>query len=289
MIRPNSPGSASSCAAAIALVLASTGCHRATPAERNAVPIAEKNAAARGGLEAWRAVKSMSLSGTLDAGKPKDPIKLSLAYTRTSNELKADARKAVLHGREAEVEKPLQLPFVMELKRPAKTRLQIRFQGETAVQVFDGTSGWKLRPFLGRREIEPYSAEEMLLASQQTDLDGPLIDFAAKGNKLALVGTEPVEGRDAYKLKLTMSNGQVRNVWVDAQTFLEVKIDGSRQLDGKPRPVWTFFREYKQVGGLMIPHLLETTAEGVKGSQKIIIEQVALNPIIDDSRFAQPD
>jgi hypothetical protein len=194
-----------------------------------------------------------------------------------------------VHPREADADKPVQLPFVMELKRPRKTRLEIRFKGQTAVQVYDGHQGWKLRPFLGRREVEPFTAEELRVASAQTDLDGPLIDYARKGNKVELEGTEPVEGHDAFRLKVTSEDGQVRHVWVDTQTYLDVKVDGSRRLDGKPRPVWTTFRDYRPVNGLMIPHVLETTVEGVPGSEKILVERVALNPQLDDAQFSKPD
>jgi hypothetical protein len=183
----------------------------------------------------------------------------------------------------------VKLPFVLEMTRPRKTRLEITFQGQTAVQVFDGTRGWKLRPFLGRHEVEPFSAAEQQVASQQTDLDGPLIDSAAKGYKVELVGTETVEGHAAYKLRVTSKHGQVRHVWVDTGTFLEVRVDGSRQLDGKPRAVWTTYRDYRPVDGLMIPYLLETTVEGVQGSEKILVERVALNPKLDDSLYSKPD
>jgi hypothetical protein len=276
--------------AVIALAIAGAACHRATPAERSAEPIAEKNAAARGGLEAWRAIKSMSLAGNLEAGKPMSQTRLAESYRRPRGQLKVEARKAAANPRLAEADKPVLLPFVMELERPRKTRVEIRFQGKTAVQVFDGTTGWKLRPFLGRREVEPYNAEELQLASLQTDLDGPLLDYEKKGSRVELEGNEQVAGRDAYRLKVTSSGGQVRHVWVDAQTFLEVKIDGgTRRLDGKQHPVWTYFSDYKPVNGLMIPHLLETAVEGVPGSEKIMVERVALNPKLDDARFGKPN
>lgn len=275
-----------SCSAILAVWIACAGCH--SPAERAAESIVEKNVAARGGLEAWRAIKSMTMSGTLEAGRPRDPVKLAMAYLQPANEVKAEVRKALAQG-DADAGKAVQLPFVMELKRPARKRLEIQFQNQTAVQVFNGARGWKLRPFLGRREVEPYTAEETRLASQETELDGPLIDCAAKGNKVELVRTEKVEGRDAHRLRVTLKNGQVRNVWVDAQTFLDVKVDGTRRMDGKPRAVWTYYRDYRPVEGLMIPHVLETVVENVKGSERILVERVALNPELGDEVFARPE
>jgi outer membrane lipoprotein-sorting protein len=217
--------------------------------------IVDKNVAAKGGLEAWRAVQTISFSGKVDAG-----------------------------GKEN-----VQLPFVMEMKRPRKTRVEIEFANDKAVQIYDGTNGWKLRPFLGRRDVEPFSADEMKSASMESDLDGPLVDYAAKGTQVELEGLEKVEQHDAYKLKLTMKGGQVRHVWVDTQTFLEVKIEGvPRRMDGKMRPVEIYFRDYRPVNGLMVPYVLETTVEGVKQSNKMNIESVVVNPKLEDALFAKP-
>jgi hypothetical protein len=186
-------------------------------------------------------------------------------------------------------EKNVQLPFVREMQRPRNMRLEIQFQGETAVQVYDGVKGWKLRPFLGRHEVEAYSPEELSLAGEEQELDGPLLDYEKKGNRVELEGIEPVEGRDAYKLKLTLKNGQVRHVWVDKETSLDVKIDGTRRMDGKPRAMYTLLRDYKSVDGLMIPHTLETSVEGVKTTEKIIVDKVSINPKLDHSRFEKPE
>jgi hypothetical protein len=271
--------------AGVVLAVLTAGCRN--PAERAAEPIVEKNTEARGGLKAWRQVKALSMAGSLEGGVPRDPIKLAQTQARTPAEAKMEARRAALH--EDDAPKQVQLPFVLELKRPRATRLEIKYQGNTALQIYDGTHGWKVRPFLGRRDVETFTDEELTLAAQQAELDGPLIDHAAKGSKVELTGTEKVEGREAYKLKVTMASGQVRTVLVDAETFLEVRVDGTRTLDGKPRQVWTSFRDYKAVDGLMIPHTLETTVEGVKGSEKIVVEHVSVNPEVADARFAKPE
>lgn len=193
------------------------------------------------------------------------------------------------------------MPFVMELKRPRKVRFELQFKGQTAIQVFDGTQGWKLRPYLNRQGVEPYSAEEMKMASVQGELDGLLIDYAAKGTQVELDGTAKVEGRDTYKLKLTLKSGDVKHVWVDSQTFLEAKVEGqARRLDGTDHSVEVYYRDYRPVNGLQIPFVLETrvlsvarTATGFRDTpvppEKIIIDKVAVNPKLDDSLFAKPE
>jgi len=62
-----------------------------------------------------------------------------------------------------------------------------------------------------------------------------------------LAGTDTVEGHAAYKLKVTRKDGQVRQVWVDGQSFLELKVDGApRRLDGKLHAVAVYLRDYKR-------------------------------------------
>jgi len=258
-------------------------------AKLSAADIAARNVAARGGLQAWRDVQTMSMSGKMGAGGNQRAA-LPIPVPRKKG------HQFVMPQRPSE---EVQLPFVMELARPRKMRLELEFNGQTAIQVFDGSNGWKLRPFLNRRDVEPYTAEEMKMASAQSDLDGPLVDYAAKGTKIDLDGIEKVEGRDNYKLKLTLKSGQETRVWVDAETFLETKIEGQpRRLDGTYHSVEVYYRDYRAVSGLRIPFVLETrvlpvakTATGFKDPpvpvEKLIVENVTVNPKLDDSQFSK--
>jgi hypothetical protein len=225
------------------------------PAPLSVEQIVDRNIAARGGLAAWRAVKTLTIAGELDAGgKPN-------------------------HA----------LPFVLKEKRQRKTRLEIAFKEQTSVQVYDGTQGWKVRPFLNRNEVETYTPAEAKSAAAEQDLDGPLVDYAAKGTQIALAGSERIEGHPAYKLRLTLRNGDKRYLWIDAASFLELKMDGQpRKLDGRLHNVAVYFRDYKAEHGLTIPHLQETAVEGVKQPYKMTISRVAVNEPMDDSLFQKP-
>jgi outer membrane lipoprotein-sorting protein len=217
--------------------------------------IVDRNVAARGGLEAWRKVSTLTMSGKLEAGgKANTP-----------------------------------LPFVMKMKRPHMSRMEITFQEQTALQVYDGTQGWKVRPFLNRNEVEPYTPAEAKSAAAWEELDGPLVDYSKKGTKVELAGTELVEGKSAYKLKLTMKGGEQRNLWIDAKTFLELKVDGQpRKMDGKMKKVSIYFRDYRPEAGLVVPHVLETVVEGVKQGHKLTIQKVVVNEAMQDALFQKP-
>ena len=259
-----------------------------------ATQIVDRNVAARGGLERWRAVKTMSLTGKLGAGGNQ-------RATLQTNEQVAARRKGGIQAIPSRPAQEVQLPFLMELERPRKMRFELEFAGQTAIQVYDGAHGWKLRPFLNRRVVEPFTEEEIKLSAAQADLDGPLVDYAAKGTRVEFAGAEKVENRDTYKIKMTMQNGQVLHVWIDAQTFLEAKIEGQpRRMDGTDHPTEVYFRDYRQVEGLQIPFVLETRVLAVTKTstglgdvpvppERISIEKVALNPKFDEALFAKPD
>jgi len=274
---------------ALLISFASAG-ENPTGTNLSAAAIVEKNVAARGGLQAWRAVQTMSMAGKMGAG----------GNQRATMPVPAQGPTPAIKSLPQRPVDEVQLPFVMELKRPRKMRVELLFNGQTAIQVFDGSNGWKLRPFLNRREVEPYTPDEMKAASLQEDLDGPLVDYAAKGTKVEVAGMEKVENRDTYNLKLTMKDGTALDVWIDAQTFLETKMGGQpRRLDGVYHPVEVYLRDYRAVNGLQIPFILETKVLPVAQAgqkfvttrvpvEKTIIEKVTVNPNLEESLFSKP-
>src|ERR1700676_64971 len=259
-----------------------------------AAQVVDRNVAARGGLQAWRGVQSLQETGTMAAGgndRATQPVEVPGAKRPgKSMPLPASPR----------LKEEAQLPFVMDLERPRKLRFELQFAGKTAVQVYDGANGWKLRPYLNRLEVESYTEDELKSAAMQTELDGPLVDYAAKGTKVELEGMEKVENHDTYNLKLTLKDGRAVHVWVDAQTFLETKIEGQpRRLDGKMHPVEVYYRDYRAVNGLQMPFVLEThvlaAGTGAAASrephypaEKIAIEKIVVNPKLDASQFTKP-
>jgi hypothetical protein len=254
-----------------------------------AAQIVDKHVAARGGLQAWHAVQSLSLTGKMDAGAGDLPAR----GARVARSGRAPTANPVLTPAvatdKAEADKQVQLPFVLQFKRPNKSRLEIEFAGKTAIQVYDGTQGWKLRPFLNRTDVEPFTPQEAKAEAEQGDMVDALVDYTAKGTKTELEKTEAVDGHDAYKLKLTLKGGKVRHVWIDAQSFLDVKVDGvQRRMDGRMHDVWIYQRDFRPVQGLMLPFVQETAVDGYAGTHKMVFEKIAVNPKLDDGLFSKP-
>ena len=252
--------------------------------------IVEKHVAARGGAQAWKTVQTIQLSGKMDAGRG-DNRERADKMVNASKVAGGKARNAevVAANVAAEPNKQIQLPFTLDLKRPNLMRLEIEFDGKTAVQVFDGQHGWKYRPFLNRKDVEPFTLEEASGEAARGDLDGPLIDYAAKGTKVELEGADLVDAQPAYRLKVTAKGGPVKHIWIDAKTFLDVKVEGlPRRMDGKMHPVYVYQRDFWTVQGVLIPFVLETQVEGYPDTHKTLVEKAAVNPPLDSAAFSKP-
>lgn len=230
---------------------------RVTAPELTAAQIVEKNVDARGGAAAWRNIQTMVWVGHIES-----------------------------------VNAPVSsLPFVLEEKRPNKTRFEIKVQNQITERIYDGSHGWKVsQAGSGRPELEPYTAEELRFAQDGQGIDGPLIDYQAKGIAVTLDGTDEVEGRKTYRLSVKLPSGAAHHVWVDAHTFLDVKYDRqSRSASGQSGTVSVFYRNYQTIEGLQIPLTIESGADLAKATDKMVIDKVALNSPLADQMFARPN
>jgi hypothetical protein len=77
-------------------------------------------------------------------------------------------------------------------------------------------------------------------------------------------------------------------VWVDAESFLDVKVEGLRRFDGKLRPMYTALKDYRDVNGIKVPFLMETRIEGGRDTERLIIEKASVNPTLAAEHFSKP-
>ena len=179
---------------------------------------------------------------------------------------------------------------MLEQKRPDHTRFELVTEGQRSLRIYDGKAGWKIRPTSsGRPETIPYSEDELRFAHGAQVIDGPLMDYVTKGAVITLAGLDEIDGRKAHILEVQLPSGGDHRLWIDVQTYLEVRQDrqvGSRL--GKPLRTTVYYRNYKTFEGMQMPTTIETVEAKGSGRNRLVIERVALNPDLDDSNFAKP-
>ncbi|HEX5386620.1 MAG TPA: hypothetical protein VFW66_07985 [Gemmatimonadales bacterium] len=238
-------------AAALVLAFALTCAVRPASAQ-TADDVVERAVAARGGADRIKAMHSQRLSG-------------KIAYD-------GDAPG----------------PFMVEMERPGRMREQVTRQGTTVVRTTDGKSGWVLDPSSRSSEAHPIDGDELKSMAGSADFEGPLVDYKAKGNSVALEGKEHVDGHDAFKLKITLPDSSVRYDYIDSRTFLEVRRDETVRRNGQDVVVESHFREYRSVNGVMVPFDIESGAQGSRHKRRILLDDVDINAHIADADFGKP-
>ena len=231
------------------------------PLATSAAEVIDRNVAARGGLTAWRRVNTMMWLGHLERGGRTDGT---------------------------------HIPFVMQLERPNRTRFEIKEQYNQFTRIFDGSLGWKVRPGNnGQPDMRTFSKEEVNYARDEFAIDGPLLDYKAKGVTADLDGIDMLDGHKAYRLSLKLASGTARKVWVDVETNLEVRYDRPATSPLAPgAPVSLYYNDYKTVDGLKIPASLQTSSapnSSVRETgDKLVIERMIVNPTLDAQTFLPP-
>jgi len=228
----------------------------------------------------------MSFSGVLSAQSVDEIIAKSISATGGLEKIKAVTSSRRTGAFDAGQE---QIGFVEVTKRPNKLRRDITVQGLDLVQAYDGQNGWQIVPFTGKKDAEPMSGEEIKALQEEADTDGPLVDYRQKGNKVELIGKDKVEGRDVYKLKVTLRNGDVRNIYLAADSFLPVKISGKTMQRGTEIMSEYTLGDYKEVSGIQVPFSIQVHAEGSEmENAKITYDKVEFNVPVEDSVFKMP-
>ncbi len=179
--------------------------------------------------------------------------------------------------------------FVVELKRPLKMHVEITIEGQKIIRVYDGkSSGWMVNPFLETKEVQPLSPEDLKNISDESDFDGPLVDYKSKGNQIEFVSKESLDDKPVYRLKLTNKNGDVRFYFFDASSYLLLKWEGIRKSGEQELPWESFFSDFHEVQELKFPFRIDQGSPGTELKQTLVAEKIELNPQIEDSRFTKP-
>lgn len=176
----------------------------------------------------------------------------------------------------------------VELERPRHIRTTIHIGSRLLIQASDGRITWTLNPFAGDTAAHAMSEDAARNVEAGADIDGPLVDYAAKGNRVAYAGIDTADGRPAYALDVVTAAGLHDRYYIDLATHLQTKWTGRRVSDGDTTVIESFFRDYRRVDGVMLAFRIDSDTPGRPGSQHIVFRAAALNVPIDDARFRLP-
>ena len=182
----------------------------------------------------------------------------------------------------------IELVCLQTKKRPDEVRNEASLQGMTQIEASDGKEGWKVSPFFGRKDPERMSADDVKALVEDTEMDGPLVDWKAKGSTVEYLGTEDVDGTPAHKLKVVRKNGDVSFVYLDPDHFLEIRIVTQRVRHGAHEEIEMDLGDYEKAGDVFVPTSIEVGSKGSADKQTIVVDKVEANVPVDDTIFHFP-
>lgn len=219
-----------------------------------------KNLASRGGAEQLAAIRTVVSRGEL-----RFPGDFKLAYKETRSRLGGKADDCAV-------------------------RIEASLQGLTLIQAYDGTSGWRVNPFEGRKDAERMGADEARELADEGSIDGALLAARVKGSQVDYLGREDIDDTDAYKLRVTQPDGTVFTYWLDPDAFLEIKMLERRTIRGAEKETETDLGDYEKVGGIYFPFSITTGPKDAPPAEKEVITIAAADanaPVTPDT-FAMP-
>src|SRR5580693_4831622 len=219
---------------------------------QTAEELISRNLQARGGVEKIKAIKTLRMSGKLQAGS------FTAQFSRTA-------------------------------MAPNLVRDSVTVQGMSQIQAYDGSTGWQISPFEGRKDAELVGEDDLRELVEEADFYGPLADYKIKDNHIEYLGHDTVDGDDAYRLKVTLSNGDIVYYYLDPETFLEIRTETTQFIHGSVRESFTEMGSYKLVNGVYFPFAMESGSPRNPGeTSKVTIDKIEANAAMDPAEFKMP-
>jgi outer membrane lipoprotein-sorting protein len=171
---------------------------------------------------------------------------------------------------------------------PNLLRQSYTIQGMTQIQAYDGSTGWKIAPFDGRKDPERLGEDELRDIVEDAIFLGPLVDYKAQGSRVEYLGKDLLDGDDVYRLKVTLKNGDIYYYYLDPETFLEVRMEKVQFIAGVVHESVIECGSYKLVAGVYMPFTYETGSKQSPERSKITYDKIEPNVTLDPAEFKMP-
>ena len=210
--------------------------------------VIEKHVEARGGRDAWNAIETMKLTGDFTA------------FSKVA-------------------------PFTLHRKRDDKYHLDHMLGDKPVTIGFDGEVAWWINLWFDTEWPLKIGGPDRVVLDQNLDFASPFFDWQARGYRVELLGEGDLDGQKAIRIQLL--RGDAEETWyLDPETYLELGFDAQGSDFGNPMPQRTYFDDFREVGGVMIPHFVE--AQWYTRDRIMEVADVELNVEVDDAMFAYP-
>ena len=172
-------------------------------------------------------------------------------------------------------------------------RQEISLPMGNVVVIVTPTQGWSSNPRDGGA-FKAMSDEQVKSLQPQLEAAGPLADYAAKGDKVELLGKDTINGNECYKIKLSFPSGQYITYYIDTKTYYILRETrkgggmmgggggGRRPGDGEFNIDFSDYQ--KTADGYVFPYTIIAGGFGARTS----VEKLEVNKVTDEDALSKP-
>jgi len=177
----------------------------------------------------------------------------------------------------ARMSRGVEIPVIITILQGKGYKNEYTINGMTGYTIITDKAGWNFNP-RGQQKPEAIPEESVKQAQDRLDIQGPLIDYKAKGNTLTYLGIDDVEGTECYKLKVTMASGKEETIFIDVTTNYLVRTVEKTKANGKEQTQTTTYGDYQKLPeGIIYPMSFDN------GGSSVTIKKLELNiPLAED-------
>ena len=181
----------------------------------------------------------------------------------------------------------MDIPMEMKFKRPGKFLTTLDIQGQKMIQAFDGEKGWMINPGISD-EPQELTGDMLTQAKQQADmmLEGELYNYEKKGSTADFSGKVNINGKEAYRIKLTTSDGNSKDYFIDANNYQITRVAAKISSGGQSVDIEQNMSDFKTIDGVTMVTKIEQKTP--MGNAIITFEDIVFNENFDDSIFKKP-
>jgi outer membrane lipoprotein-sorting protein len=206
-------------------------------------------------------------------------------YKATGTETMNEWKSILITGKY--INQSIEFPFKGYYKQPGKLRSETEIQGNKIISVFDGNQGWNVNPWSGSSDPQDMTADEIKGMKNQADIEGGLYKWKEKGHKAELLGKEDLDGSPVYKIKLTRADRDVETWFLDAETYIPLKVSSIIKVQANETKNDCYFTNYNNFHGVLMARTM-TNKFNEQITSQFEITNVDINLPISDSLFLKP-
>ena len=165
------------------------------------------------------------------------------------------------------------LESIIMQKAPNKMLNKVSMQGMVMNEVvFDGEKGKQ-----GQMGQMAMMSEEDIERTKRQAILFPELKMEEMGNSAKLIGTENIEGVNAYQVDITDADGNKSSVFFDSKTFFKIREVSSLEANGQTMTITRDLKDYKEVDGIFFPYKSVMSGGGLPVPLSMTTKEITYN------------